>query len=133
MADHEFGEINDIAPSSIKHLIGQEGVTAQVAVALDAAFADGKKFDHALLVGPPGCGKSAMARVIACEMATDFHEVLGQSVKGPADLNALLLAANDKDVVHIDECHELAKPFQTGLNSVGGTSVSPDCTSTSSK
>jgi Holliday junction DNA helicase RuvB len=30
-------------------------------------------------------------------------------------LNALLLAAKDKDIIHIDECHELAKPYQTAL------------------
>jgi len=60
-------------------------------------------------------GKSALAAVIAQEMATDFHEVLGQSIKNNADLNVLLLAAKDKDIVHIDECHELAKEFQTAL------------------
>ena len=48
-------------------------------------------------------------------MATDLHEVLGQSIKNAADLNVLLLAAKDKDVVHIDECHELGKEFQTAL------------------
>jgi Holliday junction DNA helicase RuvB len=86
-----------------------------VRVAIDAAQMDNKKFDHALLVGPPGMGKSALAAVIAQEMATDFHEVLGQSIKNNADLNVLLLAAKDKDIVHIDECHELAKEFQTAL------------------
>ena len=49
------------------------------------------------------------------EMATDFHEVLGQSIKTPSDLNALLLAAKHKDVVHIDECHEMKKEYQTAL------------------
>ena len=87
----------------------------QVSVALDAAFADGRKFDSALLVGPPGVGKSALATVIAAEMATNFHEVLGQSIKTPADLNALLLNAKDKSVLHIDECHEMKKEFQTSL------------------
>ena len=108
-------EINDIAPSSIRHLIGQKNVVDQVEVALDAAQIDGKRFDDSLLVGPPGLGKSALANIIAQEMATDFHEVLGQSIKSPADLNALLLAAKNKSIVHIDECHELAKPFQTSL------------------
>ena len=108
-------EINDVAPSSIRHLIGQRGVIDQVAVALDAAFADGTEFDHALLVGPPGTGKSALAHVIACEMAGDLHEVLGQSIKRPDDLHALLLSAKPKDVVHVDESHQLTKPYQTAL------------------
>ena len=115
MENNEAAEINDVAPSSLSHLIGQRGVIDQVRVALDAAQMDNKKFDHALLVGPPGMGKSALAAVIAQEMATDFHEVLGQSIKNAADLNVLLLAAKDKDVVHIDECHELAKEYQTAL------------------
>ena len=44
----EAAEINDVAPSSLSHLIGQRGVIDQVRVALDAAQMDGKKFDHAL-------------------------------------------------------------------------------------
>lgn len=99
----------------IRHLIGQFGVVQQVIVALDACFADERRFDDCLLVGPPGVGKSAVAKVIACEMATGLHEVLGQSIKNPADLNGLLLSAKAKDVVHIDECHELAKLYQTAL------------------
>ena len=48
-------------------------------------------------------------------MATDLHEVLGQSIKTPADLNGVLLAAQDKQIVHIDEIHEMKKEFQTAL------------------
>ena len=115
MSENKANEINDVAPTSIRHLIGQQGVLAQVAVALDAAQMDGKKFESSLLVGPPGLGKSALANVIAQEMANDLHEVLGQAIKSPADLHALLLGAKDRDVIHIDECHELGKPFQTAL------------------
>jgi Holliday junction DNA helicase RuvB len=56
-----------------------------------------------------------MASVIAQEMAADFQEILGQSIKNAADLNAVLLGAKDKDVLHIDEAHELKKEFQTAL------------------
>lgn len=108
-------EVNEVKPTSLKHLIGQKSVINQVSVALEAAFADTKKFDHSLLVGPPGLGKSALAHVIAQEMATHLHEVLGQSIKNSADLNALLLGAKDADIVHIDECHELNKEYQTTL------------------
>jgi Holliday junction DNA helicase RuvB len=108
-------EISDVSPSSLGHIIGQPGVKAQVSVALEAAWADQKKFDHALLVGPPGMGKSALANVISKEMATGFHEVLGQSLSSPADFNGLLLSAKDRDVIHIDECHELQTEYQTAL------------------
>lgn len=108
-------EISEVKPTSLKHLIGQRSVIDQVSVALDAAFADSRKFDHSLLVGPPGLGKSALAHVIAQEMATQLHEVLGQSIKDSADLNVLLLGAKDSDIIHIDECHELNKEFQTTL------------------
>lgn len=102
-------------PQSISQLCGQRGVIDQVLVGLDAAQMDGKKFDDSLLVGPPGCGKSQVASVIANEMAEDFHEVLGQSLSSLADLNALLLSASHRSVIHIDECHELDKSIQTAL------------------
>ena len=108
-------EINDVSPSSLSHLIGAKQVIAQVSTAIDAAFEDGTRFDHALLVGGPGLGKSQLASVIAQEMAVDFHEVLGQSITSIADMNALLLDAKDKDIIHIDECHQLDKTFQTAL------------------
>ena len=108
-------EINDAAPSSLAHLVGQKAVIAQVTTAMDAAFQDAARFDHALLVGPPGLGKSQLAAVIAQEMAGGFHEVLGQAITNIGDLNALLLGANDRDIIHIDECHELQRPYQTAL------------------
>jgi Holliday junction DNA helicase RuvB len=111
----QSNEINDVSPTSLSHIIGQGAVVEQVRVAIEAAFADGKKFDHALLVGPPGLGKTQVASVIACEMATELHEVLGQSIKRPADLSGVLLAAQDKQIVHFDEVHEMKREFQTAL------------------
>src|SRR5271165_5452872 len=111
----QANEINDVSPTSLNHIIGQRSVVEQVRVAVEAAFADGRKFEHTLLVGGPGLGKTQMAYVVAQEMAAEFHEILGQSIKNAGDLNAVLLAAKDKDIIHIDESHELKKEFQTSL------------------
>jgi Holliday junction DNA helicase RuvB len=111
----QANEINDVAPSSLSHIVGQASVKAQVAVALEAAFADNKKMDDCLLVGGPGLGKTQLAKVIAAELASKSHEVLGQSIQSSADLNAILLQAKDRDVLMVDECHELPKSQQTAL------------------
>jgi Holliday junction DNA helicase RuvB len=115
MGENRATEVNEVAPTSLNHVVGQQSVVDQLRVAIDAAFEDGRRVDSSLLVGPPGLGKSAIARIIANEMATDFHEVIGQSINCPADLNAFLLSAKEKSVCHIDECHELKKEFQTAL------------------
>ena len=108
-------DLNDATPTSLSHIIGQQGVTNQLRVALDAAFEDHRRLDDALLVGPPGLGKSQVAAVLGHELATTTHEALGQSIKNASDLNALLLAAKDKEIVFVDEVHELPKLHQTAL------------------
>ena len=108
-------DLNDAAPTSLNHIIGQRGVVDQLRVALDAAFEDHKRLDDALLVGGPGLGKSQIAVVLGHELAVTTHEALGQSLKSTSDLNALLLGAGDGDLVFVDECHELPKVHQTAL------------------
>lgn len=115
MTEKRLTEVNAVAPTSLQAMVGQRSVVEQVAVAIDAAFADDKKFDHALLVGPSGCGKTQTAKIIAAEMATDLHEMLGQSITRLAEFNSVLLAAKDREILFVDECHELPKEFQTAL------------------
>ena len=115
MSENRPTDINEAKPTSVNHLIGQPGVVDQIVVALDSAQQDNRKFDHAMLVGFPGAGKTATAQVIAAEMGTDFIEVLGQSLQTVADLNATLLQATHRAVLFVDESHELDKSLQTAL------------------
>ena len=108
-------EVNDVPVLSIGKVVGQDAIVEQVTVALDACQMDGKKFDHSLLVGGPGLGKSMISQIISAEMAVPCQELLGQSVTSISDLNAILLQASDKSIVFIDECHEMRKDFQTAL------------------
>ena len=113
--ENPVADFNSVQPTSLTHLVGNKGVIEQVTVALDAAFQDNTRFPHSLLLGPPGMGKSTLASVISHEMAVPFHEVLGQTIRSPADLNSLLLQADDKSIVHIDEIHEAPHAIQTAL------------------
>ena len=108
-------DVNDIRPTSLRHIIGQKAVVEAVQVAVDACFQDHCRFPHTMLIGPSGQGKSTIAEVIGREMAVGFTEFLGQSLRKPAELNALLLQQTDHSIVHIDECHELPKAQQTQL------------------
>jgi Holliday junction DNA helicase RuvB len=115
MSENQKSEINDVQPSSLRHIVGQRGVVDAVTVAIDACQMDGRKFENSLLVGPPGLGKSAICQTICSELAADYFEVLGQSIKHASDLNGILLAATPGSIVFIDEAHELKPEFQTAL------------------
>ncbi len=108
-------DLNDASPTSLSHIIGQRGVVDQLVVALSACWEDHRRLDDCLLVGGPGLGKSQVAAVLGHELATTVHEALGQSIKSASDLNALLLGAGDKEIVFLDEVHELGKVYQTAL------------------
>jgi len=110
-----MSDINDFQPTSISHIVGQDHVRKIVEVALDYAHQTTQKFDHSLMVGPPGLGKTQLANVIAKEMATEFTEILGQSFNSVSDLNAVLLATKERSIVFIDEVHEMSKSLQTSL------------------
>jgi len=115
MSDTPKSEINDVQPSSLRHIVGQEGVKSVLSVAIDACQMDNITFPHSLMVGGPGLGKTAISQVLAAELASDFFEVLGQSIKHASDLNSVLLSATPGSVVFIDEAHELKTEFQTAL------------------
>lgn len=104
-------EINDVQPTSLSHIACDSNklIIEQCRVALDAAFADNRRLDHALMLGPPGTGKSTMASVLAAEMAVPFMEVVGDNLKTAADVNNLLLQAEDKTIIHIDEIHSASR------------------------
>ncbi len=112
-----MNDINDknARPTSLRHLVGMKKIIEQVQVAIDSSFADQIKFPHTLLVSEPGLGKSELCSVIQHEMAVEMHTVLGMSIGHVSDLNGLLLGAQDKDIIYINEADSLKAEFQVAL------------------
>jgi Holliday junction DNA helicase RuvB len=94
-------------------VVGQRHVVEAAEVALAACHADGARFPHTLLAGPPGLGKSLLVQILARELGVALHETLGQNLNRPSDVAALLLEAEAGEIVFVDESDELSSENQT--------------------
>lgn len=115
MSENQLNDINDASITVIDHFIGQRGVVDQVKVALEASWNDSIRFPHALMIGPPGVGKSELAHVLGKEMGSEAFEQLAQNISSIEQMRGLLLEPKDKDILFIDEIHELNPSVQTTL------------------
>lgn len=100
---------------TINHVVGQDDAIRRFRVALEASWNDGSRLPHMLFTGGPGLGKTMLAHLAAKELGVQLHERLAQVVNTPGSLNGLLLQAKDKDLVFLDEVHELLPSSQTLL------------------
>ena len=63
--------------------------------------------DHLLFCGPPGLGKTSLARIVAEELGSELHSTSGPALDKPKDLLGLLTSLKRGDVFFIDEIHRI--------------------------
>ena len=103
--DNHFDD--ELRPSRLQDVIGQNEVVERVRILLEAAKMRDEPLGHLLLDGPPGLGKTTIASVIPKELGTDFQITAGPSLNAPKDLLPYLTNAGEKSVLFIDEIHRL--------------------------
>jgi len=102
-------------PQTLDSFIGQEHLLARGAVLRKLIEADA--LPHIFLYGPPGCGKTSLARIIAINLERPFYEMNATTLK-IEDLRKLFKAhanALQKPLIFIDEVHRLSKNQQEVL------------------
>jgi Holliday junction DNA helicase RuvB len=104
-----------LRPRSIEAFIGQESARQKLGIFLTAATQRDEALDHVLLAGPPGLGKTSLARIIANELEVGFHATSGPVVERKGDLAAILTALEPRDVLFIDEIHRLGRAVEEVL------------------
>jgi Holliday junction DNA helicase RuvB len=104
-----------LRPQTLSTFIGQESTRQKLGIFLRAAQQRSEPLDHVLLAGPPGLGKTSLARIIANELGVGFHTTSGPVVERKGDLAAILTAVKEHDVLFIDEIHRLGRAVEEVL------------------
>ena len=105
--EFERGLEERLRPASLEEFVGQSSICENLRVFIHAARKRGEPLDHAFFHGPPGLGKTALAHVIAHEMAAPLRVTSGPVVERAGDLAAILTNLQAGDVLFIDEIHRL--------------------------
>ncbi len=101
-----------LRPESLSDFIGQKDIVRNLEVFLTAARLRSEPLDHILFSGPPGLGKTSLARIISKVQGGGFYQVSGSNLKRPGDIARLLTGLSKGDVLFIDEIHSMPSPVE---------------------
>src|SRR4051812_22527008 len=101
-----------LRPRRLDEFIGQQALKAQLEISIRAAADRQEALDHVLLAGPPGLGKTSLARIVAEELQVPFVQTAGPALEQKKDIAAFLNDLEPRSVFFVDEIHRLPRAVE---------------------
>jgi holliday junction DNA helicase RuvB len=111
LREDDEGEVR-LRPRRLDEFVGQEALKAQLEISIQAARDRGEALDHVLLAGPPGLGKTSLARIVAEELDVPFIQTAGPALEQKRDIAAFLSDLEPRSVFFVDEIHRLPRAVE---------------------
>ncbi|MDR1327939.1 MAG: replication-associated recombination protein A [Heliobacteriaceae bacterium] len=107
-----------LRPKTVEEFLGQSNVIAQNSPLLNLLKTN--RLFSLILWGPPGCGKTTLARLIATKTNAQFIEMSAvtsgvKDIKEAVEAAKMSLRSGTKTILFIDEIHRYSKTQQDAL------------------
>lgn len=100
---------NDLRPSTFKNLIGQESLLESLSISVGSANVRKDALSHCLFSGPPGLGKTTLARALANELGVKIQIANGANLRSLKSLVPYIMRVQERSILFIDEIHRMTK------------------------
>lgn len=104
-----------LRPQTFSDFVGQHKLKENLSVFVEAAKKRGEALDHILFCGPPGLGKTTLARILANELGVGITVTSGPVLEKKGDLAGNLTNLAQRQIIFIDEVHRLNRVVEETL------------------
>jgi putative ATPase len=102
-----------LRPKTLKDFVGQDHLVGKDGIITKLLNSQTKNFPSLILWGPPGCGKTTLARIIANSIKKPFFEL--SAVNTSSKMINEIVEKEDSPIIFIDEIHRFNKSQQSRL------------------
>lgn len=100
-------KILQLRPANLDEFKGKQELKSNLKIYIENTLNNHTYLDHCLFYGPPGVGKTSIAKIIANELNVGIKIIQGPEIKEKLDLITILYSIKENDVLFIDEIHAI--------------------------